>query len=106
MSSLNRNRNSSTDSVRVFIRSFTSGIAARSTSGSTPTPASTRKWTQRAARSSSPSDWMYRLFSQVSFSVSKAAGFDDTRVRSNASIISAMDSTSRSSPGDQPSSAR
>ena len=106
MSSLNRNRNSSTDSVRVFIRSFTSGIASRSIPGSTPTPASTRKWTQRAARSSSPSDWMYRLFSQVSFSVSKAAGFDDTRVRSKASISSGTDSTSRSSPGDQPRSAR
>ena len=89
MSSLNRNRSRSTDlgqGLHPLLHQRHRRRGAPPDRPRRPPPPGSGRSARRGRRR--PSDWMYRLFSQVSFSVSKAAGFDDTRDRSNASISS------------------
>jgi hypothetical protein len=102
----------STDSDSVFIRSCTSGTAACSTAscsvdGSTGRmPSLARNGIIRCANSSGGSSRMCAALIASHFFGSNRAAFAFTLRMSNASIISAIVNTSRSSAIDQPSRAR
>ena len=66
----------------------------------------TTEGSERATNSSADSSRMYTPFIHSSLAVSNTAGFFDTSSRPNRSTISASETSSSSSPGDQPSSAR
>ena len=94
------------------MRSWTSGMAAASVrascsdTGSSITPRSTRTSCTRRASSSVGRARIQSPLIDVHFFRSKRAGLALTRSSENAAAICSLEKNSRSSPIDQPSSAR
>ena len=111
-SAANRNPSIPGACPNVSIRSWTSGVAWMSSSRCSvvmvcpSTPSRCRNGSIRSARSSTARVRIQSPLMAVHFLMSNRAGLGLTRETSNASAISCKEKNSRSSPIDQPSSAR